>query len=456
MAPPAAPEPVDITVPKPRTSRLKRRVGTSAPVETLISNAIMAGVEPETGEEPPLKEFKAIFEASDPKRSGAESFVQESGAFDDDELMLMSSVASQSQTQQPIQDGGKRSTRSGSSAAALRAVPEEEEEESQMPVHPPDVGKKRKERSFDGDDVEMASLEEALNGASGLTSRNGPATKKRAVPGNAVKRAAPKPPSAAQPAANVAKPASTAKGLATTKSTGKKDAAAGAASGKPDTDDAFLKAIASTKRRKKTEDDFDRDFNKLKVLKSKQTEEVDARPEWELLETFCDETNLCGNFMVIHDLEIFKASNRSEKRAGGNDPHWEGKPDLKKFKKNINTNAVRKKGIELIISEENDADGLGPGYWKGGSSLARSEEDFGATQKRRQPAKTEAKSQAMIIDDFDVLAISPSLPELALRDLPALRTGRCAVQSTICKAFPLIFGSKLVTPPRSMLSQHSS
>ncbi|KAJ7259594.1 hypothetical protein B0H12DRAFT_1232065 [Mycena haematopus] len=406
--PAAAPAPVDTS--RPRSSRLKRRAGTSAPVETLISNAIMSGIEPETGEEPPLKKFKALFEASDPRRSGAESFVQGSGAFDDDDLMLMSSVASQSQTQQETQDGGKKSTRSGRSAAALRAVAEEEEEESQMHIDgsaPPDAGKKRKERNFDDDDVEMAGVEAVLNDASGSTSGNGPAAKKRALPGNAVERAAAPPPVATQPA-TVAKAAATsaAKVLANTKSTGKKDAT-GVASGKPDTDAAFLKAIASTKRGKKTEDDFDRDFNKLKISKPNlRAGEVDHRPEWELLETFGDETNLRGNFMVIHDLEVFKVDNRSEKRAVGTDPRWEGKPDFKRFKK-ITSTAVRKKTIELIVSEDNDMGGLGPGYWKGSNSPARSEDDFGPTQKRQtQPAKRAAQvpkpkatSQATMMDD---------------------------------------------------------
>ncbi|KAF7346518.1 putative proline-rich protein [Mycena sanguinolenta] len=393
------PAPVDTTGSKPRNSRLKRRVGTSAPVDTLISNAIMSGIEPETGEEPPLKKFKALFDASDPRRSGAESFMHGSGAFDDDDPM---SIASGSQTQQ-TQDGGKKSTRSA--IAPLRAVAEEEEEESQMPVDaaPADAGKKRKERSFDEDDVEMAGVEDALNG-SNSTSGTGPAAKKRAVPGNAVEHAA-----ATQPAA-VAKAATTSasKVSATTKSTGKKDAA-GAATGKPDTDDAFLKAIASTKRGKKNEDDFDRDFNRLKISKTNlRAEEVDHRPEWELLETFGDETNLRGNFMVIQDIEVFKIDNHSEKRAVGNDPRWEGKPDFKKFKKIMNT-VARKKKIELIVSEDNDAGGLGPSYWKGGNSPAHSEDEFGPAQKRQtQPAKKAAPapkskptSQAIIIDDSE-------------------------------------------------------
>ncbi|KAJ7785568.1 proline-rich protein [Mycena olivaceomarginata] len=407
VAQPAAADPsVRDCASKPR-ARLKRRVGQSAPaenVETLISNAIMSGVEPETGEEPPLKKFKALFDASDPRRSGAETYVQESGAFDEDDLMLMDTIGSQ--TQQDSQDGGTRSTRSGRSAAALRAVPEEEEEESQMPVDsaPTDAGKKRKERSFDGDDVEMAGVEEALNVASG--SGNGPAAKKRAVQGNAVERVAPKPPSVATQPANVD--------------------AAGAASGKPDTDDAFLKAIASTKRGKKTEDDTDRDFNKLKISKSNlRGEDVDQRPEWELLESFGDESNLVGNFMVIQELEVFKVDKRPEKRAVGTDPRWEGKPDFKKFKKAWRV-LIHPNPVELlIISDENDTGGLGPEYWKTGNSQDHSDNDFGPTQARKtQPAKktapgpsrSKAKSQAMIIDSEEEAEIAPK--EKAKRSKP--------------------------------------
>ncbi|KAJ7095750.1 proline-rich protein [Mycena belliarum] len=391
--------PVDTS--KPR-SRLKRRVGVSVPVDpvqVLISNALMVGVEPETGEEPPLKKFKALFEASDPTLSGVESFVQESGAFDEDELISMANLGSQTQSQ--TQSGSKRSTRSGAGATALRAVQEEEEEESQMPADGSALGSKRKERSFDGDDVEMAGVEQVLGNASGSSVATGPAAKKRAVQTNAVERATSKPASLATGSSNP-----NDKGLAPTKPIGKKGAAvaAGAATGKPDTDRAFLKAIASTKRGKKTEDDFDRDFNKLKISKSDlRVDETDERPQWELLESFGDETNLRGNFMVIQDLDIFKTDKApgSRKRATTNDPRWDGKPDFKKFKKQKNI-VTAKKTIELIISEENDG-GLGPAYWKGGNSPVRSQDDFGFTQKRAtqvqgKPSRSKAKSQTMIID----------------------------------------------------------
>ncbi|KAJ7781780.1 proline-rich protein [Mycena maculata] len=408
MAPPSAP----IEATKPR-SKLKRRVGVVAPDETHESriSAALNLESSETGEEPPLKKFKALFDASHPTRSGADSFVQESGAFDDEELMSMANVGSQTQSQTQTQTGNRRPTRSGTNA--LGAVQEEEEEESQRAVdgaNATDLSKKRKERSFDGDDVEMAGVEDVLNGASGSSSGAGPAAKKRAVQENAVERAPPKPPAAA------AQPPNTARALPPTKSTGKKGAAAtaGAPTGKPDTDSAFLKAIASTKRGKKTEDDFDRDFNKLKISKNNlRADEEDHRPEWELLENFGDEDNLRGNFMVIQDLEVFKidGGHGARRRAAANDPRWDGKPDFKKFKKQTNT-APRKKAIELMISDENEA-GLGPGYWRNDNSQNRSEDEFDAshrdkrqtqsakkgTQKATSRSKAKSQAQAMILDD---------------------------------------------------------
>ncbi|KAK7048502.1 putative proline-rich protein [Favolaschia claudopus] len=401
---------------KPRSTRLKRRVGTSAPaesVEAMISNSIMSGIEPETGEEPPLKKFKALFDASDPRNNGVDSYVQESGMFDEDDLALMTNMGSQTQTEQT--QGSKRTSRGGSkSAAALRAVPEEEEEETQQLGNavPGDVGKKRKERSFDGDDAEMAGVEDVLKAPSGASSSNGPAAKKRAVEGNAVVPAAPAKP--LPPAAQPSKTKVLGPSKANVPKTGNKEGS-GAAAGKPDTDDAFLKAIASTKRGKKNEDDFDRDFNKLKISKSDlRGEETDHRPEWELLESFGDETNLRGNFMVIQDLDVFKVGNEQQprRRSAAANPRWEGKPDFKKFKKTASTASVQKKLIELVISEENDAGGIGPAYWKGAKSSARDEEDFGFTQKRTQSAKRAASSstkasqskttiQATIISDSD-------------------------------------------------------
>lgn len=250
--------------------------------------------------------------------------MQQSGAFTDEEMMVFAGVGSQSQsqTQSQTQSGSSGKRAAAAAGSALGAVPEEEEEASQMPGLENQVGQKRKERGFDELDVEMADAT--------------PATKRRAVADNAVQRAAPPP--APKPTASTA-----AKVLPATKSAAaaKEGAGAGAPAGKPDTDSAFLKAIASTKRGKKTEDDFDRDFNKLKISKSNlraaADEERESRPEWELLdrETFGDDGDLRGNFMVIHEIDVFKVDRgqTGRRRAAGTDPRWEGKPDFKKFKK---------------------------------------------------------------------------------------------------------------------------
>ncbi|KIL60029.1 hypothetical protein M378DRAFT_130929 [Amanita muscaria Koide BX008] len=117
-----------------------------------------------------------------------------------------------------------------------------------------------------------------------------------------------------------------------------------------DTDSTFLKAIASTKKGKKKEDDLDRDFNNLKIARP----EIDHREEeWNVLDDFGDDTGIRGNFMVIVEMEV------KERRAKPDvAPNWQGKPNFKKFKKRAG--APLRGKVELVVSEDNDY-GLGPG-----------------------------------------------------------------------------------------------
>ncbi len=105
----------------------------------------------------------------------------------------------------------------------------------------------------------------------------------------------------------------------------------GAPLGKPDTDDAFLKAIASTKRGKKNEDEFDREFNKLKISKPELNKE-NPEDEWKVLETFGDDDSVRGNFMMIVTMEVM-GKHGGRTRLTETNPEWQGKPDFKKFKK---------------------------------------------------------------------------------------------------------------------------
>ncbi|GLB42770.1 hypothetical protein LshimejAT787_1202190 [Lyophyllum shimeji] len=371
---PSEPVVVDLTAPTPLRSRtLKRRVGTSAS-DGLASQALgftLALDEPT--EEPPLKKFKALFDASDPDNIG-------SGAFDESALDGPPETAygstSQTQTESQTQARvGLVRRAAGTNLSTLR----EEEEESLGSV----AASRGIKRTLDAvqEDVEMGNGEnETATGAS--------QTKKRAIENlNAVEKV----PTASKPASTRAasKPPSTAKSKG------------GAETEKPDTDVNFLKAIASKKKGKRTEDDFDRDFNKLKISKP-VLEREDPEEEWRVLADFGDDTNIRGNFMVIMEMQAYNRGRKLNEPV----PEWQGKPNFKKFKKK--GDMVRSARVEVFPNEGNDY-GMGAAYWKGGKSHPRNPGDFAQSQQNTQ-GKTEGPTQMqtlgrsqppMIIDDSD-------------------------------------------------------
>ena len=109
---------------------------------------------------------------------------------------------------------------------------------------------------------------------------------------------------------------------------------AGSVPGKPDRDEAFLKAVASTKRGKKHEDDFDREFNELRISKPDLKHEK-VKEDWSVLDEFGDDSGLRGNFMLVVEMEVFRKDNakRDVMRMMGTRADWEGRPNFKKFKK---------------------------------------------------------------------------------------------------------------------------
>lgn len=98
-----------------------------------------------------------------------------------------------------------------------------------------------------------------------------------------------------------------------------------------DTDENYLKALASMKRGKKKEDQFDRDFNNLRIAKpsTDRAEDLDIELlEWEALPKDMDTR---GNFMVcVDDVEVRQPG--SSNTRGQDRPEWVGRPDFKKFK----------------------------------------------------------------------------------------------------------------------------
>lgn len=269
-------------------------------------------------EGPPLKKFKALFEASHPDQTGLGSLDEGlfSGGIQSD---AFTGTTSQTQTQTQTQARGSRAMRSGSTMDL--GVLREEEEETQTAIES-DNGTRGKKRKVGGSDHEDGPM----TGADGtLRDRSGPApAKRRALEvGNSVGTS-----NTQSTDSHVARAGST------TAAVGSKPPQQGAPIGQPDTDVAFLKAIASTKRGKKTEDDFDREFNKLKISRPDLGSREEQEKEWTVLEDFGDETNVRGNFMVVVEMDVYQKDNEErQRRFGSANLEWQGKPNFKKFKK---------------------------------------------------------------------------------------------------------------------------
>jgi hypothetical protein len=266
----------------------------------------------EPSEQPPLKKFRALFDASHPDRTGASAFDENAH-----EEMQSATLGGSSQTQYQSQaaGGAARSSRSGAKAnlSSLR----EEESQSGVVLTGDQKGTKRPLEDVNGD-IEMGDTTLTSGSGSGESQ-----AKKRAVENvNAVERTLDNTSKSASADAGVKPPSTT---------TITKTSKGGAPPGQPDKDAAFLKAIASTKRGKKVEDEFDRDFNKLKISKPDLVRE-EPEKEWAILEEFGDETNVRGNFMVVVEMPVFNNGDRVRRKHDGA-VEWQGKPNFKRFKK---------------------------------------------------------------------------------------------------------------------------
>ena len=265
-------------------------------------------------DEPPLKKFKALFDASDPARSGAVE------SFDED----LGEDAGANQTQSHL-GGLVRSIASGTNLSVIREAEEEEESNefgnstrSQM------RGTKRKLDSIqqESQGIEIVDVDAIDDDAQ-------PARKRQAL-------------DSAQQANGIASKSSMHSPEG--KKAGKKNNS-GAPFGKPDTDAAFLTAVASTKKGKKTEDDFDREFNNLRISKPKSVGQdlqrrEEAEEEWKGFTDFGDDTGLRGNFMVVLEMDVYKKtkSGHVSNGAGGSQAKvlpdkWKDQPNFKKFQK---------------------------------------------------------------------------------------------------------------------------
>ncbi|KAG1737826.1 uncharacterized protein EDB91DRAFT_470252 [Suillus paluster] len=318
--------------------RLKRRFGLPGLPAPPEIEAPVVVIDDVVEEEAPHKKFKALFEASDP----AKMLVEGSQAFD---AAYDSAVGTQNESV----------TQTGRSPALappkrLPVVAEEEE-------------------SLSGPSQRAKSV--ALEGVPPVVEDAGPSSQMPATQ--------PRAKSKAPPSRQPSEPPRT-----TTKSKKATDGGKHTV----DKDEAFLTAVASTKRGKKTEDGFDREFNKLRISKPDLQREDQA---WAVMGDF-DIPNVRGNFMVVMDLDVFKNSN-SRREVVTNDSAFMNRPNFKKFKKKLN--GFSRAPIELVAEEENDY-GMGAGYWKDAVSAKDYTKDSQATENGIQQSK--GKRRALAID----------------------------------------------------------
>jgi hypothetical protein len=233
----------------------------------------------------------------------------------------------------------------------LSAVPEEQESLSQSQIG--DARGTKRSRA-DDDDAEM--VDEAGGNAENEKQTRPP--KRRAVGANAAPATQPKPNSASTQTQNSGA-VEAAAAVTGVNRAGKlpSSAAKSSSTNKLDTDETFLKAVNSMKRGKKHEDDFDREFNQLRITnpkaKKKQDKDKDKdqitedavrtatigdatavdRP-WDAIDDFGD-VGLRGNFMVVVEMDILRSSARSTLTARSQNAansEWVGRPNFKKFK----------------------------------------------------------------------------------------------------------------------------
>ncbi|PCH34712.1 hypothetical protein WOLCODRAFT_106435 [Wolfiporia cocos MD-104 SS10] len=393
-----APASASTDIPLPTASQraprrpLKRRASTQTPISSLFALDEHATMHEE---EPKHKRFKALYEASDPDRYTQSAFGTQSGVnFDGSDLY----------SQLPRGPTGESATQSetgisqllGGGVSRLAAVAEEEEESqsaAQMQTQMDSgltqtfekmgPGTKRKRQATTGDgDVEMAEGTQ-------------PNAKRRAIENfHAVRTTLQQ----SQPSTVIP----TQPTITPTQSTFKSSEArlaqkaqsqklSGAAAGKPDTDEAFLTAVASTRRGKKAEDTFDREFNNLRISKP-ELEHDQEQTEWAVLDDFGNDGNVRGNFMVIVEMDLPRRSEGpgSVLRASGGRTDWEGRPDFKKFKRKALPG--RQRTVDLFVDDQDDY-GMGPQYWKDSAPHLQSKTHKEPTAEPELSAPTRAQSQ---------------------------------------------------------------
>ncbi|KAI0075005.1 hypothetical protein K474DRAFT_1647144 [Panus rudis PR-1116 ss-1] len=387
--------------PKPpsRTqTRLRRRDPKSKPagftfVDPFEEEEKAAKAKPKDPTQSVLEKYKSLYEESDPDR------IAKTNMEDYKNMFTQRKEISDSLTQP------ESSTAATNRPSGLDVVPEEEEEStlprsnSTYPSETPMGTLKRKTRIDDENgDVDMEDVDKPKK------------SKRRAVEGgDSVQTQAQEKPNSKQQTKSK-KPQAKIIDNKASESTG-------AAPGKPDKDEAFLKAVASTKRGKKHEDSFDREFNQLRISKPDLQREQ-AVEEWKMLEEFGDDGDVRGNFMVIVEMDVPRQGGVGVYRRGEGRMEWENRPDFKKFKKKHV--GERRKPVDLVLEDPEGFEYPSQPIRK--TSHSKASQSFEATQAGSLPkAQTQAsprKTQTAIVDSDDEEMAAPTGTRRSQRRTP--------------------------------------
>ncbi|KAI9439367.1 hypothetical protein H4582DRAFT_134338 [Lactarius indigo] len=354
-APP--PEASQLPTPVSQVSRLPPRRRANKGVEP-SSALLSSNPEPLPSQSAQLDKYKALFDASNPDHASSET--QQTGSTPVG-IGMLSAVPEEQESQSLSQSGDARGTK----------------------------------RSRTDDDAEMVDI----SAEAGENAERTRLPKRRAVNANSVHQSVatqPKPNSTSTQAQNIGAAEAATTGVKRAGAAKPPSSAKSPTTNKLDTDEDFLKAVNSMKRGKKLEDDFDREFNQLRITnpKAKKKQDKDqiedavvtatttaddgaatSRP-WDAIDDFGD-VGLRGNFMVVVEMDVQRGGARSTLAARNQDDaksEWVGRSNFKKFKKKSTSLIERRPTVELVVSEENDY-GIGNAYWKSGASGSQSHSD---------------------------------------------------------------------------------
>lgn len=289
-------------------------------------------------DEPPLKKFRALFEGTEDPSTSAGASGHASFA-----VTQTQPPTTQSQSQRPLAPSVGTSKGTTQLSAVMELDEDGAEVSRELPLTAGTSATGTKRRRDEDGDVEMADAMPP------------PAAKKRKETQTQASQAA------------VALSEKDKKGGAK----GKTGAVGGVLSA-ADKNDKVLTALASLKKGKRTEDNFDREFNALRISKPESDHERRAREEDEFFAHFDFEEGLRGKKCievreyVLPERQRADGPEREASTGAGRGPlgmwkpAWEGAPNYKKFKKVVGgaaTAEARNSGggrVELVCPEEKD------------------------------------------------------------------------------------------------------